>query len=677
MLALYGVNHEKRPFATILAFVVVLLFALTGGSLAQSGSATFAVTSDWTSGFQCSMTVSNTGATTIAGFQVEFDFPHLITSNWDSSMVALGANRYAFTGPSWNLDLAPGGSATFGFVATSTAARNDPTNATLNGTPIPMNGAPSGATPGGGGGSNPGPGPVNPLLPTVPAVGSGKRIVGYFTAWSIYGRNYHVANIPADKITHINYAFANLSNGQVVRGDPYADTDKFYPGDSWAAGALRGNFNQLNILKNQNPHLKTLISIGGWTWSSGFSTAAATPTSRALLANSAVQFMKQYGFDGIDLDWEYPVSGGLSSNVTSASDKQNFTLLLAELRSQLDALEAIDRRHYLLTIASSAGPATYANIEISLIHQYLDWINVMAYDFHGSWSPITHFNSALYPQPNDPTTDPVILNGFNGDVAIQAYLNAGVPPHKLVLGAGYYGRGWEGVPNVNNGLYQPHTGVPSGSWEPGVFDYKDLAQNYLGNGYTRYWDNDAKVPYIYNPATGIMVSYDDDQSLGVKADYVNNNGLGGIMFWEFSGDDATSTLSNKLHDKLVKNKVYLDMFTTGAGTGDLRTHIDGVPPTSTHAILLMSATPAPVGIGTGGFAGLVYDSLTAWSLNQPSTPFNPIHFPLEYNPYDFGPIWQGPGYATALAGQVWEFCAVSYSLPLTITGFSPVVQVVW
>ena len=130
-----------------------------------------------------------------------------------------------------------------------------------------------------------------------------RRVVGYYTSWSVYARNYHVAQLPADKVTHINYAFANISGGQIALGDRYADIDKFYPGDSWAPGALRGNFNQLRKLKQKHSHLRTLISIGGWTWSGNFSDAVLTPASRQAFARSCVDFIVQYGFDGVDLDW--------------------------------------------------------------------------------------------------------------------------------------------------------------------------------------------------------------------------------------------------------------------------------------------------------------------------------------------------------------------------------------
>jgi chitinase len=171
------------------------------------------------------------------------------------------------------------------------------------------------------------------------------KIVAYYPGWATYGRNYQVSDIDASKITHINYAFANVSTaGEVIVGDPYADTDKFFPGDCWDAGCKRGNFNQLNKLKASNPHLKTLISVGGWTWSANFSNAASTDALRTVFADSAVKFVRDWGFDGVDIDWEYPVGGGAQAGLPE--DKQNFTLLLQKLNEKLNAAGAVDGKTY-------------------------------------------------------------------------------------------------------------------------------------------------------------------------------------------------------------------------------------------------------------------------------------------------------------------------------------------
>ena len=378
-----------------------------------------------------------------------------------------------------------------------------------------------------------------------------KNIIGYFTSWSVYVRDYHVPDIPANKINYINYAFANIDHnaGIIILGDAYADIDKFYPGDSWEPGSLRGSFHQLQILKENHPHVKTFISIGGWTWSAYFSDIALTEQSRQIFAASCVEFIQEYEFDGIDIDWEYPVSGGLESNIYRPEDKQNFTLLLAELRSQLD--EAGD---YLLTIAAPSSPLIRENIEIDLIHQYLDWINIMTYDFHGPWSgvsdPVTHFNSPVYMIEDDPTPEPY-YSSFNMSAAVEGYIAQGVPLEKINASLPFYGRGFDGVQNENNGLFQTYTGPASGgTWEAGVFDYWDLSQNYIDmNGYVSYWNDEAKVPWIYNPNTQKMISYDNPQSMEIKIDYIKSMDLGGTMFWEFSGD-RYGVLLNTIYESI-------------------------------------------------------------------------------------------------------------------------------
>ena len=378
----------------------------------------------------------------------------------------------------------------------------------------------------------------------IPGFAADPRIVGYFVEWSVYDRNYHVKDIPADKLTHINYAFAKIVNGECALFDPYAAIDKVYDGDNKAPGALRGNFNQLMQLKKKHPHLKTLISVGGWTLSGPFSDVALTEESRVKFAKSCITFIKKYDFDGVDVDWEYPVGGGKEGNKNRNEDKSNYTLLLAELRKQLDEAGKADKKHYLLTIAAPAGPRTIGNLEIDKIHHHLDWINVMAYDFHGSWDATTHFNAPLFAIKDDPARDEMSKK-LNVDAAIRTYLEAGVPAEKIVLGVPFYGCGWSGVAKDNNGLFQPKKSIPKGTWEEGKFDYQDLAKNYIGK-FQRHWHTEAKVPWLYDEKSGVMISYDDPESLKFKAQYVRDKKLGGIMIWELSADDAKSSLLNAL-----------------------------------------------------------------------------------------------------------------------------------
>ena len=387
-------------------------------------------------------------------------------------------------------------------------------------------------------------------MPTASAQQPTHRIIGYYTSWSIYARSYFVTDIPADELTHINYAFANVSaEGECLVGDEWADTQYRYPTDPADAPFL-GNFHQLNVLKEQYPHLKTLISIGGWTWSDQFSDAALTAESREKFARSCVALMKQYGFDGLDIDWEYPVSVGLNPEIGRPEDSENFTLLLAELRAQLDAQGQQDGGiHYLLTIAAPAGSSEYSNIQLDQIHRYLDWINVMTYDFHGSWEATTNFNAPLYAASDDSNPEDAALNT---DAAMKAYLAAGIPAEKLVVGVPFYGRGWSGVPDIQHGLFQSSTGLPGGTWESGVFDYGDLEANYVPT-FARYWHDEAGVPWLYNADRQIMISYDDPESLRLKTEYVKNEGLGGIMFWELSGDTSAHALVKTLYEQFNTN----------------------------------------------------------------------------------------------------------------------------
>jgi len=403
-----------------------------------------------------------------------------------------------------------------------------------------------------GGGEAPAGSPTAAVIPsaTPGVVPPAQHVVGYYAQWAAE-RGVFLSAIHAGQLTHINYAFGNVSaQGECQLGDPEADIKRVYTAaesvsgasDSADANALRGNFNQLLQLKQKYPALQTLISIGGYTWSENFSSAALTDASRKAFAKSCIDvFIKKYPgvFDGIDIDWEFPVSGGLQPG--RPEDKHNFTLLLAELRSQLDALSAAGGKHYLLTIAAPAGAGAAQNLERSEIVKSLDWINLMTYDLHGVWEKTTNFNAPLYKPAKDPGEVSSTV-----DAAVQAYLKAGVPAPKLVMGVPFYGHGWQGVPNKDNGLYQPATGAAPGLYEAGSFDYKELKDNYFAT-YTRSWDAEAQVPWLYNSAAGIFIGYDDPESIAAKAGYAKDQGLAGVMIWELSQDD-NGALLNAIQD---------------------------------------------------------------------------------------------------------------------------------
>ena len=386
-----------------------------------------------------------------------------------------------------------------------------------------------------------------------------KNVVGYFVQWGVYRRDYHVKNIvtsgSADILTAVNYAFAGIGDDlkcEIL--DPYADYNKRYDADESVDGVadtvaqpLKGNFNQLKKLKAMYPGIKVLISIGGWNNSDRFSDAAL-PANREAFVSSCIDMFINGSFDpgngvvdagvfdGIDIDWEYPGVCGASCN-WRPEDTQNFTALLAEFRSQLEAIDT----GLLLTVATPASVSHYSKMELALIHPHLDWINLMAYDFHGTWEPNgpTNHHANLYPSSTDPTDPPM-----SADTAVSGYINAGVPAAKINLGLPFYGHGWASVPDVDNGLHQPAGRIPKGKWEKGTEDYKLLKNK----GYPAFYDAAAMAHWIFNG--NVFWTYDNEDSIASKMGYINDQGLGGVMFWELSGDEPEGTLIHAIDSGL-------------------------------------------------------------------------------------------------------------------------------
>jgi chitinase len=360
------------------------------------------------------------------------------------------------------------------------------------------------------------------------------RVVGYLASWGVRTKGASIAALPAKHLTHIFYAFAEIAaDGTVALGDRCTDVGACGKGKQLPAEP-GGNFRELTRLKARYPHLKLAISIGGWGGSARFSDAALNDAARKRFASSAIDlYIRRWPglFDGIDIDWEFPVRGGLKGNVERLEDRENFTLLLAELRRQLDSVGTRDRKHYELTIAASARPSEIANLEISKITPLLDFINVMTYDYHTGGS-IAHFNAPLYPAANDPTPELTV------DASMRAFTAGGVPADKLLVGIPFFARVYGRVANVNNGFLQPSRGAPEG-WRESDGDWRRLSVTRLHNPrYVRYWEPKAQVPWLYDAATGTWISYDDPQSVRAKVDYVRENSLGGVIIWELGGDDG-------------------------------------------------------------------------------------------------------------------------------------------
>ncbi|WP_406405285.1 glycoside hydrolase family 18 chitinase [Streptomyces sp. NBC_00879] len=389
----------------------------------------------------------------------------------------------------------------------------------------PVSGARAVRTTGGG----PGPGPGSTVK------------LGYFTEWGIYGRNYHVKNLDtsgsASKITHINYAFGNVTGGRCAIGDSYADYDKAYTADQSVDGVadtwdqpLRGNFNQLRKLKAKYPHIKVLWSFGGWTWSGGFGQAAANPAAFAQSCYDLVEDPRWADvFDGIDLDWEYPNACGLSCDTSGA----------AAFKNLMQAMRAKFGTNNLVTAAVTADASSGGKIDAADYGgaaQYVNWYNVMTYDFFGAWaaqgptaphSPLTSY--AGIPQA-----------GFNSAEAIAKFKAKGVPSAKLLLGIGFYGRGWTGVTQATPG--GTATGPAPGTYEQGIEDYKVLKNTCPSTG--------TIAGTAYAKCGSNWWSYDTPATVTSKMSWAKGQGLGGAFFWEFSGDTTNGELVGAINSGL-------------------------------------------------------------------------------------------------------------------------------
>ncbi|MEI3606158.1 glycoside hydrolase family 18 protein [Pseudogracilibacillus sp. SE30717A] len=385
------------------------------------------------------------------------------------------------------------------------------------------------------------------------------KVVGYYTSWGPPG------NLNPNNITHINFAFADVCwDGEHGNPEVWVPEGE---SNTWACTDLQGNeaeipngsvvlgdpesdiraLQTLRELKQINPDLKTLVSIGGWSWSYNISLAARTEESRKIFAESAVAYIREFGMDGVDLDWEYPVEGGMWNNHRDPSDKENHTLLLKEIRQALDNAEAEDGKEYLLTIASSVSFSYPTNNELDKIAEIVDYINIMTYDFNGTWAPMSAHNAPLY---EDPQAVEANVHPYHIDQAINGHLNAGVPANKLVMGLPFYGRSWGNCNQDNNGEmttinggYQLCEGNGGGDLEPGVYSYDYIRGNLVNkNGFKYYWNNNAKVPYLYNDEIGEFITFDNVESIGYKVNYIKEKGLAGAMIWELSQDDEEYNL---------------------------------------------------------------------------------------------------------------------------------------
>jgi chitinase len=348
-------------------------------------------------------------------------------------------------------------------------------------------------------------------------------IVGYVFA---RGGVIHPDEIAAEKLTHINFAFADLRGGRLVEGDP---------GDAANLAVLTG-------LRKRNPELRVLVSAGGWLGSKGFSDVALTAARRRVFVRSVVDFLRRHDLDGFDLDWEYPGLPG-NGNRHRPADRASFTALLADLRRALDEDGAARKRHLLLTIAAGAFADYLAHVDMAQARLSLDLVNLMSYDFRlAEAGDEAGHHANLLPRPDDPRK-------LSASGAVRDFLAAGVPAGKLVLGVPFYGRAWGGVPGGRDALFR--AGKPVRNVD--VSSYPAIAALVGKEGWARGWDETAQAPYLWNASRGLFVSYEDPQSLRAKARFVREHGLAGAMFWEYHAD-PTGVLLDALFEGLHGEK---------------------------------------------------------------------------------------------------------------------------
>ena len=401
----------------------------------------------------------------------------------------------------------------------------------------------------------------------------GKILGGYFEEWSIYYAGYNIANLQqngvANKLTHLLYAFGNVTTTPAPAcaiADTWADYQSPYlPSVNGTPylGPLFGNFAAIQQLKALHPNLKVVMSLGGASAvnTAAFVSAAGTAAGRQALAASCINMFVNGNiaagitapglFDGFNIDWEFP----------TATDTQNFTALLAEFRSQLNALSKTTGKQYSLSFDGPAGAQNYVNIDLKKAAKQVDFITIDGYNYSGSWVTQTNDASPLFDSRQDP------LFGQNLDIndTVDAYLKAGVPPSKYTMGLPLYAAGWTGVSNAKHGLYQNSTGpspvlLANGTGlctdlsgitpgcdtllTPGLLTYSTLS-TLTSNGYKNYFDPQRIAVSLYDRTSGTFYTYDDPATAFLKMIYVDlkvPGGLGGAYVWAVKDDDANGTM---------------------------------------------------------------------------------------------------------------------------------------
>jgi len=344
----------------------------------------------------------------------------------------------------------------------------------------------------------------------------------------------NVNKLPLDRLSHIIFSFTEVIDNQMQFDDPQQ----------------KDQLKKLVSQKALYPHLKVMIACGGWAGSGGFSDMANSAESRKIFVESCIRFLEDYQLDGMDIDWEYPGLKGIG-NTHRPEDKSNFTALIQELRQAMKQ----SGKNYLLTFASAGWDKYYDFIELDKVMPYVDYMNIMTYDNVGGHDSVTfhHTNLGLV-EMKDLQGTPAYhyinhsdepYHPRSAEHIINYCISKGVNPGQIVIGSAFYGKGWIGVEPENNGLYQYN----KGGW-PGA-SYGRLKSDYINlNGFVRHWDSIANAPYLFNAQDSVFITYDDPESVALKASYALEHQLGGIMFWQLCNDSEEYDLLEAIYNQV-------------------------------------------------------------------------------------------------------------------------------
>ncbi len=519
-------------------------------------------TDNWGTAGNGLMTITNTGSD-IENWSVKFTANNFTVSQFWNFDMTKESNTYNVTGLSWSSSLKAGAEINSAFAYNGSDVNLDvhiiepvPSEPVpsepVPSEPVPSEPVPSEPVPSEPVPSEPVPSEPVPREPVPSEPKTNKKLFGYYPEWGIYGRNFQPYHIPADKLTHVMYAFMVcnpspedfeiLKNGYAFPLNPYypdrpegtlTTHDEFAALQKNQQGAS-GNIGSLKVLKENNPHLKIIISVGGWSLSWNLSKIAADPVKRNTFITSAVDFLITHGFDGIDIDWEFVgVMGPAYNHVDPESDGPNFIHLVKELRAEMDSKSP--NKHLEITAATGTDPKVIANYLGS--EPYLDYLLLMTYDYFGAFSDGGH-HSGFHLNPNQPNPP----EGFYTEAAIENALNIGYPAEKIAIGSPLYARGWSKLDTTTNEpIFGKNIGVPGNTYsgtngQAGVTSWRHLKDELGQNGLEEFYDHVAQAPYAHNSQTGETWTYENPKSAQYKAQYVLNHNLAGMVFWDLSDD---------------------------------------------------------------------------------------------------------------------------------------------